>query len=237
MLYCGLAPGRDRVRRSAASRSASTSSSFSKPACPFSAMLNLAAQGVTLCMIRVPHQSGGRRGVWDAQSRYAITISVRDDPSSSEEPSVRHGVMRTLIGCGLLASLIVQPRGTVQATRSGQSWVAAPGVVPLTPAQVPALRRDATSRVIVVLRPATQAQTTQAWSAARDVLRHELGLVARGRVTPLPLIDAFAATISPQEAARLAADPRVLEVAPDRPIRPRSMSDPRTPQAIYAIAT
>jgi len=130
--------------------------------------------------------------------------------------------MRTLIGCGLLASLIVQPCGTVQATRSGQSWVAAPGVVPLTPAQVPALRRDATSRVIVVLRSATQAQTTQAWSAARDALRHELGLVARGRVTPLPLIDAFAATGSGTSGRRSSragsgprsADPAALDVGP-----------------------
>jgi hypothetical protein len=79
---------------------------------------------------------------------------------------------------------------------------------PLTPAQAVALSQNVNTPVVVLLRNAAQAP-----------LLSELTQVHAQRVHGFQLADAVAATVSPSEESRLAANPAVAEVVPDSLIK------------------
>jgi len=86
------------------------------------------------------------------------------------------------------------------------------------------LSANVNDRVIVVLRdqpvmarPGTRASSARsaAIASAQAPLLRELKLTRARRITPYRLVDAFAATVSSGEAARLRDNPAVAEVTPD----------------------
>jgi hypothetical protein len=90
--------------------------------------------------------------------------------------------------------------------------------------EIARLSANANDRVIVLLRdqPAmarpgsrNSAARSAAIAAAQAPLLRELRLVHARRITPYRLVDAFAATVSAAEAARLRGNPSVAEVTPD----------------------
>jgi hypothetical protein len=101
------------------------------------------------------------------------------------------------------------------------------GLPPLTSALAKALSRNVTDKVIVVFRdqlrglPDTPANSARRGAAARA---SQVGVLADLKAThavgvkSISLVNAVAATVSAGEAKRLAADPAVAEVTPDRPI-------------------
>lgn len=115
----------------------------------------------------------------------------------------------------------------------------APGdpVAPLTAADVAALSAGATQRSIIVFRnqhPELPARGAGAGARAAAVVSDQRAVTSElnqlhGGARSLHTVSAVAATISPAEAARLAANPDVRAVVPDRftprPL-PRSVTDP-----------
>jgi hypothetical protein len=98
---------------------------------------------------------------------------------------------------------------------------------PLTAAQARALSTNVTHKVIVVLRNQVTSLPDNASNASRrtaDVHAAQRGVMSdltatRARnIKSLSLVDAVAATVSPGEAKRLAANPAVARVVPDLPI-------------------
>jgi Subtilase family len=92
--------------------------------------------------------------------------------------------------------------GTVQAQ-------AAPQSATLSAAQAAQLSRNVNTPVIVLLKK-NQPQTS---------LMHELSQVHATHVKSISLVSSVAATVSAAEATRLAADPSVAQVVPDRLIK------------------
>ncbi len=105
---------------------------------------------------------------------------------------------------------------------------AAPGAqAPLTASEAQALSTDITDKVIVVFKnqlantPDTARDETARNAAVAGVqapVVHELGLVHAQNVKTIQVVNAVSATVSPGEAARLAANPDVAEVVKDEPI-------------------
>ncbi|HET7012601.1 MAG TPA: S8 family serine peptidase [Streptosporangiaceae bacterium] len=105
--------------------------------------------------------------------------------------------------------------------------------------------RSGSDKVIVVLRsqfaglpdtPGGAARRSAAVAASQRGVLDELAAAHARAVTSLSLVNAVAATVSPAAAARLAADPAVAEVVPDRRI-PYGSPAPAagTPDAARAI--
>src|SRR5215469_8812735 len=101
------------------------------------------------------------------------------------------------------------------------------GQQPLTPALAKELSRDVTDKVIVVLKnqlarlpdtPANSARRTAAVAAIQRAVLSELAATHARNVKTISLVNAVAATVSPGEAKRLAGNPAVAKVTPDRPI-------------------
>lgn len=98
----------------------------------------------------------------------------------------------------------------------------------LTGARAAALSADVTDRVVVVFRDQLHSLPDSADNSrerfdAVDALQtgvlDELTRTHAREVRSIRLVNAIAATVSPGEASRLAADPAVAEVVPDEPIR------------------
>jgi Subtilase family/Peptidase inhibitor I9 len=102
------------------------------------------------------------------------------------------------------------------------------GQAPLSAAGAAALSTNVTKRVIVVLKdqvpqyPASRAMIksrTDVVNTLQDPIRAELSETKAHNVHSYTLINAVAATVSPGEEARLAANPAVAEVVPDQIIQ------------------
>jgi subtilisin family serine protease len=98
---------------------------------------------------------------------------------------------------------------------------------PLSPAQAASLSKNSTDHVVVVFKnqetsiPDTTPNVPRRASAEAAVqapVLHELSQVRAGQVAPVQLVNAVSATVSPAEAARLAANPAVAQVVKDEPI-------------------
>ena len=110
-----------------------------------------------------------------------------------------------------------------------------------------AAARSGSDKVIVVLRsqfagvpdtPAGAARRSAAVAASQRGVLDELAAAHARAITSISLVNAVAATVSPAVAGRLAADPAVAEVVPDRRIpygspTPKPTAD--TPDATRAI--
>ena len=109
------------------------------------------------------------------------------------------------------------PTATAQGASGGQA--------PLTPAQAKALSSNVTNRVIVVFKdqiktaPASRSQVGARRSAESKYQQPVIGEMNQTKarnVRAYTTINAVAATVSPGEAARLAANPNVATVVPDQ---------------------
>ncbi|HUJ66783.1 MAG TPA: hypothetical protein VLX59_14655, partial [Acidimicrobiales bacterium] len=98
---------------------------------------------------------------------------------------------------------------------------------PLTAAQASSLAKNATDHVIVVFKnqepsiPDTAPNISRRASAVASVqapVLRELSQVHASKVAPVQVVNAVSATVSPGEAARLAANPAVAQVVKDEPI-------------------
>ena len=110
---------------------------------------------------------------------------------------------------------------------AGPAGAAPSGQAPLTAAQAQALSTNVSDKVIVVFKnqlagtpenSADEAGRNAAVAGMQSPVVHELGLVKAQDVTTFQVINALSATVSPGEAARLAANPEVAEVVKDEPI-------------------
>jgi hypothetical protein len=139
-----------------------------------------------------------------------------------------------LAAVGLLgAAQWVAPSVSAQSTSSG-------GQAPLTASQAKALSTNVTKRVIVVFKdqvgqdPASRAHLSARRSVESGVqspVLNELGQTKSRDVHSYTTINAVAATVSPGEEARLAANPAVAEVVPDQLIQ---LASPETTTATPA---
>ena len=118
----------------------------------------------------------------------------------------------------LAAGLWAMPEASAQS-RAGS------GQASLTSAQAAALSKNVTRKVIVVLKDQVpQASSSRAQVHARSAIEQrerqpilgELSLTNAQHVHAYTTINAVAATVSPGEAARLAANPAVARVVPDQ---------------------
>lgn len=98
---------------------------------------------------------------------------------------------------------------------------------PLTPALASALSRHVRDKVIIVLKnqlarlpdtPANSARRKAAVAVIQHGVLSELAATHARNVKSISLVNAVAATVSPGEAKRLAGNPAVAKVTPDRPI-------------------
>ena len=140
---------------------------------------------------------------------------------------MRRSPMRMLTACTIAIPLIAQT-GLPAATHAtpipafSSHLVSHLGLLPAS--QLASFAGRPTQRVIVLLRDGTSgdplAQAAAALTrASQGPLLRELATVRATGVLPYRLINAVAATVSPAEAARLAGDPAVRAVVPDRIIR------------------
>jgi len=140
---------------------------------------------------------------------------------------VRHAPIRLLAALSIAAPLLAQAHPQTRAGAASPSplapFASRLGMLPAD--QLAALSSPPSERVIVLLRdqPAALSGLAQARSAflrvSRAPLLAELAQVRATGVVANGLIDAVSATVSPAEAVRLAADPAVRAVVPDRVIR------------------
>jgi subtilisin family serine protease len=146
---------------------------------------------------------------------------------------------RTLLSLGLAGSLAGPALGGPVQGHAATSGAPhrTPGdvagrngkLMPLTPEQAQALSQHADRKVIVIMKDqypdlpargmAMRARRAAAIQSDQSVIVSELGQVHASRVVPFSLINAVAATVSPDEEARLQANPAVRAVVPDRVIR------------------
>jgi subtilisin family serine protease len=114
--------------------------------------------------------------------------------------------------------------GAATAARAGDAGGAGRQVLsPLTPAQATRLSQGADDPVIVILKshaskvPAASVPTeaASAADAAQAPLMSELRQVHATAIRQFTLVNSVAATVSPPEARRLAANPAVAQVLPD----------------------
>jgi hypothetical protein len=121
---------------------------------------------------------------------------------------------------------------------SGSPAGAAPaGQAHLTAGQAQALSSNVTDKVIVLFKnqlaatPETstdEAARNEAVAGIQSPVVHELGLVKAQNLKTFQVINALSATVSPGEAARLAANPDVAEVVKDEPIPVANSTDMTT---------
>ena len=140
---------------------------------------------------------------------------------------MRHAPIRLLAALSIAAPLLAQAHTQTRAGAASPAplvpFASRLGTLPAD--QITALSSPPSDRVIVLLRsqPAALSGLTQARSsflrASRAPLLAELAQLHAARIVVNGLIDAVSATVSPAEAARLAADPAVRAVVPDRVIR------------------
>ena len=140
-------------------------------------------------------------------------------------------------GVTLAASVVASvgpATGATTVARTGPG-----GVVALTRAQAASLSTNVTDRVVVLLRDQVKAipdsagqgpERRKAVAAAQAPFLAELKQTDATHVTGYSLINAFAATVSPGEARRLAQNPEVARVVPDEPI-PVANSTPTIPSS------
>jgi Subtilase family/Peptidase inhibitor I9 len=125
---------------------------------------------------------------------------------------------RVCVGLAALATLTALVGAqSVGATTSSTSG-------PLTPALARHLSQNANQHVIVILKAqpaaahvgsAAAARRSHTITGAQVPLMRELRAVHATHIKSFQLVDAFAATVSKGEAARLRANPAVAEVIPD----------------------
>ncbi|HET7012598.1 MAG TPA: S8 family serine peptidase [Streptosporangiaceae bacterium] len=135
----------------------------------------------------------------------------------------RHALLKAPIA---VAALLLAIPATAQA--GGMAGrIGARGLPALTPALAKALSRHVTDKVIVVFRdqlrrlpdtPADSARRAAAAHASQAGVLADLKATHAVGVKSISLVNAVAATVSAGEANRLAADPAVAAVTPDRPI-------------------
>jgi len=140
---------------------------------------------------------------------------------------VRRSPMRMLTACTIAIPLIAQTGlpAAIHATPIPAFSSHPASHLGLLPAsQLASFAGRPTQRVIVLLRDGTSGDPLARAAAAltrasQGPLLRELATVRATGVLPYRLINAVAATVSPAEAARLAGDPAVRAVVPDRIIR------------------
>ncbi len=141
--------------------------------------------------------------------------------------------VKRLLGSGSLVAAIgvgaVFLPGAVNAVPASASAGAqsAPATqAPLSAAQAASLSKNPTDHVIIVFKnqetsiPDTRPDAARRASADATVqapVLHELSQVHAGKVAPGQLVNAVSATVSPAEAARLAANPAVAQVVRTSP--------------------
>ncbi len=133
---------------------------------------------------------------------------------------------------GAVALLLVAgPLVTSSAVSAASSGT---GPTPLSAAQAAALSNNVTQRVIVVLKDqVSQFPSSRALIKSRSAVVNSLQAPILGDLTATKAhnvhsyttINSVSATVSPGEAARLAADPAVAEVVPDQIIKLASPFD------------
>ncbi len=115
--------------------------------------------------------------------------------------------------------------------------------LPLTSAQATALSQNVTKHLIVLMKnqPAVApagtsaaAMRSSAIGTSQAPFMHELSLVHAAHVRSYRLVNAFAATVSAGEEARLAANPAVATVLPDGLIRGPAATPARAASAAAA---
>ena len=141
---------------------------------------------------------------------------------------MRHAPIRLLAALSIAAPLLAQAHAETRAGQAAGSSLLAPVASRLgllSADGIRALSARPSERVIVLLRdqPSPLSSLAQARSAflraSRTPLLTELAQIHATGVVANGLIDAVSATVSPAEAARLAADPAVRAVLPDQVIR------------------
>ena len=140
---------------------------------------------------------------------------------------MRHAPIRLLAALSIAAPLLAQAHPETRAGAASPSPLApfASRLGTLPADGIRALSATPSERVIVLLRDQPAALSRLAavrsafLSASRAPLLAELAQIHATGVVASGLIDAVSATVSPAEAARLAADPAVRAVVPDRVIR------------------
>jgi hypothetical protein len=135
---------------------------------------------------------------------------------------------RLLRAAAIASPVLLVALGTTAATaqaRTGQAT--ASGQVTLSPGQAQALPREVTDKVIVVFKnqvsavPDTPSSSALRSAAVKSVQRGVLSDLTATHaldVRSISLVNAVAATVSPDTARLLAANPAVEEVVPDLPI-------------------
>jgi hypothetical protein len=139
---------------------------------------------------------------------------------------------RALGKAALAVSVLLTFPATAQASDGAQTPAAKPG----------------TDKVIIVLRsqfaglpdtPGGAARRSAAVAASQRGVLSELATVHARAVKPITLVNAIAATLSPSVASRLAADPAVAAVVPDRRIPygspPPALSAPNAARALKPL--
>jgi Subtilase family/Peptidase inhibitor I9 len=125
---------------------------------------------------------------------------------------------------GLVASLAILAALPVLVSAQSVGATTSPTAGPLTPALARRLSRNVNQHVIVILKKQfgaahvgshAAALRSHAVVAAQASLMTELRDVRATHVKSYQLVDAFAATVSKGEEARLRANPAVAEVIPD----------------------
>lgn len=140
---------------------------------------------------------------------------------------MRHAPIRLLAALSIAAPLLAQNHAETRAGGAIPSPLApvASRLGRLSADQIRALSAQPSERVIVLLRDQPSALFRLAaarsafLSASRAPLFAELAQIHATGIVASGLIDAVSATVSPAEATRLAADPAVRAVVPDRVIR------------------
>lgn len=126
---------------------------------------------------------------------------------------------RPALLCGLLISAALPRRASADEPPDP--------IAPLTAEAAAQLSQNVNRPVIVIMK---HQLTGEDAASDQAPLMSELGQVKSTRVKPFRMVNAFAATVSDGEVARLNANPAVAKVIPDLPIR-------RTPRRRSVAAT
>lgn len=151
---------------------------------------------------------------------------------------MRRTPVRMLLALSIAAPLFAQDlAGRLESHAAALPPASASHLGRLTPALLNRLSPGATDSVIVMLREAAGSSGAGGRDRQASLLDELTRLHAKG-VHAYRIIDAVAATVSPAEAVRLAADPAVVEVVPDRaiPLSPRGLTAPSSGATAHAAA-